>query len=175
LRLHIYNMLERDLGLKDLRTPEARELTSLDIQEIFEIDYRQLVEDILNKADIFQTRGQLTFFHIPKRHKGSEAYYLVEEMLNGGHIVYLSYLKPDSKTTVHKHPDSITESYFQLAGSSFLKLDNNFLELRQGYALTVLQDAPHQLITRDAPSLTFIIMRNAGLVQPEKLHIPVVL
>lgn len=148
-----------------------REITSEEIVKIFSVDYRGLVADILSRV-LLSASHALSFFDSPKEHKGSQALYLAEEMV-GKDMIFVSYLGPNGKTTIHKHQEPIREKYFQLAGSSYLRLGNDFHELKGGSALTVPSDVPHQLTTRENSSLVLIVMENAISVPRDKLHTPV--
>lgn len=159
-------MLEKELQLF------RREITSEEIGNIFDTDYKRVVSNMLSRLHLLQVDHTLNFFDRPKEHKGSQALYLAEEMV-GKDMILVSYLGPNGKTTIHKHQEPIREKYFQLAGSSHLRLGNDFHKLSEGSFLTVPSDIPHQLSTRDNSSLVLIVMENAISVHADKLHIPV--
>ena len=159
-------MIESELQLG------KREMTSEEIRKIFNIDYKRLVMDTLNLVGFFPYGHTLNFFDTPKRHKGSEALYFAEEMV-GEHMIFVSFLDSNGVTTRHKHQEPIRENYFQLAGSSHLRLGDNLHELKAGSTLTVPSDTFHQLTTRENPSLVLIVMENAISVPRDRLHIPV--
>lgn len=158
-------MIENELQLN------KGEITSEEIVKIFRVDYRRLVADTLSRVLLSDSHA-LSFFDSPKRHRGSQALYLAEEMV-GKDMIFVSYLGPNGKTTAHKHQEPIREKYFQLAGSSHLRLGNDFHKLREGSFLTVPSDIPHQLTTRNSSSLVLIVMENAISVPRDRLHIPV--
>ena len=140
------------------------EITSEEIGKRFKIDYRKLVTETFGHT--------LSFFDNPRRHIGSQALYLAEEMV-GKDMIFVSYLVPNGQTTTHKHQEPIREKYFQLAGFSRLLLGNEFHDLETGYGLTVPSDVFHKLTTKNNPSLVLIVMENAISVPKDKLHIPV--
>lgn len=157
-------MIESELQLG------KREITSEEIGKTFSIDYKKLVTDTLRR--VITGNHSLSFFESSKGHEGSQALYLAEEMV-GKDMVFVSYLGPNGRTTIHKHQEPIRENYFQLAGFSRLLLGNSFHDLKAGSALTVPSDVFHQLITGNSPSLVLIVMENAISVPRDKLHIPV--
>lgn len=150
-----------------------RGITSEDITRELNVDYRKMVVDMLSGFGFLPDGHMLNFFDSPKGHMGSQALYFLEEMV-GRHMIFVSQLGPNGKTTIHKHQEPIREKYFQLAGSSYLRLGKDIQELREDFALTVPSDVPHQLTTRDNSSLVLIVMENAISVPRDKLHIPVV-
>lgn len=147
-------------------------ISSKEIVKIFNVDYRKLVADTLSRLRFLPDEHALSFFDSPKGHEGSQALYLAEEMI-GKDMIFVSYLGPNGKTTTHKHEKPIKEHYFQLAGSSYLRLGSDFHELKGGSAFMVSSDVPHQLTTRDNSSLVLIVMENAISVPRDQLHIPV--
>ncbi len=149
-----------------------REVANEEIARIFNTDYKRVVSRILGELKLLQADDTLDFFDKPRGHEGSQALYLLEEMV-GKDMILVSYLGPNGKTTLHKHQEPIKEKYFQLAGSSHLRLDEDFHELRKGSFLTVPSNVPHQLTTKDNSSLVLIVMENAISVPRDKLHIPV--
>lgn len=167
-------MVESGLILGRQQVFEPRQISAPDIKKIFGLDYKKVVADVLGNLGLLPDGHALNFFKTPIEHKGSKARYFLEELI-GPNKMYVSFLDSNGKTTRHKHQDPIRETYLQLAGSSFLRIDDDFRELRAGSALTVLSDVPHQLTTREDPSLTLIVMKNAALVPADRLHIPVVL
>ena len=154
---------------REIQLPR-RAITGEEIRKIFNIDYKRLVADTLSRV-LLDSRA-LSFFASPKEHKGSQALYLAEEMV-GEDMVFVSYLCPNGKTTIHKHQEPVMEKYFQLAGSSYLRLGSDLHELVVDSVLTVPSDVPHQLTTRDSPSLVLIVMENAISVPRDKLHVPI--
>lgn len=158
-------MVERELQFN------RKEVAGEEIAKIFGIDYKRLVANTLGRV-LLSNSHAISFFDSPRGHTGSQALYLAEEMV-GKDMVFVSYLSPNSKTTTHKHQEPIREKYFQLAGSSYLRLNSDFHELMGGSAFTVPSDVPHQLTTRDKSSLVLIVMENAISVPRDKLHIPV--
>ncbi len=167
-------MVESRLSLADQRVFEPRGTFVPDIQKIFGVDYKRVVSGMLEDFGLLPEGHVLNFFETPIEHSGSRARYFLEELV-GPNKIYVSFLDSKSVTTRHKHQPPIVESYFQLAGSSFLRIDNDFRELKKGSVLSVLSDISHQLTTREDPSLVLIVMRNASLVSADRLHIPVTL
>ena len=151
------------------------QVTSDDFAVMLGIDLRSMVVDRLRAFNYLPDGHELTFFDKGQEHKGSQALYLVEEAV-AGHIIYVSFLRPDSKTTIHKHDHPLQENYFWLAGTSFLRLNEDVRELKQGHEfITVPSGSVHQLTTRGEASLALIVMENAALVSADKLHIPATL
>lgn len=159
-------MIERELRLG------KGAISSKEIAKIFNVDYRKLVANTLSRLRFLPDDHVLSFFDSPKGHEGSQALYLAEEMV-GKDMVFVSYLCPNGKTTIHKHEEPIRENYFQLAGFSHLRLGSDFHELKEGAFLTVPADMPHQLATKGNSSLVLIVMENAIFVPRDRLHIPV--
>lgn len=143
-----------------------------DIGEMFGIDIRARVIDKLRAFGFLPDGHELTFFSRGQKHNGSQARYFVEEAV-GEHMVYVSFLDPNSQTTVHTHDEPIHESYIWLAGESFLRRDKDVHKLGQGQeVIRVSPGSVHQLTTRQHASLALIVMENAALVTADKLHIP---
>lgn len=162
--------IRRESGLN---VPRDGRVTIQDIGVTFGINLRERVIDKLRAFNFLPDGHELTFFSKGQGHKDSEAWYFVEEQVEG-HMVYVSFLTPNSKTSVHKHDHPLKENYFWLAGVSFLRLDGDVRELRQGQELiTVPSGSIHQLNTGGEASLALIVMENAACVPADKLHIPV--
>lgn len=156
-----------------LIVPDNGQVTSEDIDVMFGIDLRERVINRLRAFGFLPDGHELTFFSKGQEHNGSQALYLVEEAV-AGHMVYVSFLSPNGKTTIHKHDHPLKENYFWLAGASFLRIDGDVHELRQGQELvTVPSGSVHQLTTRGEASLALIVMENAAQVPADRLHIPV--
>lgn len=156
-----------------LIAPRNGEVTSEEVGAMFGLDLRGEVVDRLRAFDLLPDGHKLTFFEKGQEHKGSQALYLVEESV-GEHMVYVSFLGPNSKTTVHIHDEPLSETYVWLGGESFLRRDNDIHNLRQGQEVVrVSPRSVHQLTTRQHPSLALIVLENAGLVPADRLHIPV--
>lgn len=150
-------------------------VTSGDIDTLFGIDFKERVINRLKAFGFLPDNHQLAFFDVGRAHKGSQALYFTEEQIEG-HMVYVSFLKPNSQTTVHMHHEPIFENYIWLGGASFLRRDNETHKLGQGQeVIRVSPGKVHQLTTRDEASLALIVMENAGLVPADKLHVPAVL
>lgn len=150
--------------------PNNSQITSEGIARIFDIDLRGIVVDKLKALEFLPDGHELTFFNNGREHKDSQALYLVEEPV-GKHMIFVSFLSPNSKTTVHRHEEPLTENYYWLAGKAFLRLEENVHELRQVQELIkVPPNSLHQLTTREEASLVLIVLENAALVHGDRLH-----
>lgn len=148
---------------------------SEDIARMFKIDLRERVVGRLRAFGFLPDGHELTFFGKGQEHNGSQALYFVEEAV-AGHMVYVSFLGPNSQTTVHTHDEPLFENYLWLAGESFLRRDNNIHKLGRGQeVIRVSPGSVHQLTTRGEASLALIVMENAALVPADRLHIPATL
>ena len=153
--------------------PNNRQITSEGIAAMFGIDLRERVIERLRAFDPLPDGYELTFFSKGQEHAGSQALYLLEEHV-AENMVYVSFLSPDSKTSIHKHNYPLKENYFWLAGASFLRVDGDVRKLRQGQEfITVPSGSIHQLTTRGEASLALIVIENAASVPADKLHISV--
>lgn len=162
--------IRRESGLI---TPSNGQVTSEHINTMFGIDLKERVMGKLRAFDFLPAGHELTFFNEGRDHNGSQARYFVEEAV-AEHMVYVSFLRPNSQTTVHTHDEPLFENYLWLAGESFLRRDNDMHKLGQGQeVIRVSPGSVHQLTTRGKASLALIVMENAALVPADRLHIPV--
>ena len=158
-----------------LAVPNNGKVTSEDIAAMFGIDLRERVLAKLRAFNFLPDGRELTFFGKGQAHNGSQARYFVEERV-AEHMVYVSFLGPNSQTSIHKHDEPIFESYFWLGGESFLRRDNDIHRLAQGQeVIRISSGSVHQLTTRENASLALIVMENAAHVPADKLHIPATL
>lgn len=96
-------------------------------------------------------------------HPGSQAEYLVRFSPDEGEIVYVQYMGPYKKSSIHYHRKG-SELYLQIAG----KLDVN------GEPVVGLREIPagliHQATTRRDPALTVIIMEGTQGTPQDQIH-----
>lgn len=144
------------------------EISLKDVVGMFGDNYRQLVE---KKALQLGISG-LQFFDAPRPHNGSQALYLAEQLV-GDDLVLVSVLRPHMQTSRHHHePPMEREAYFHIAGESILTIDTTDLVLSDKQPLiTVSLGASHQVKTGEIAALTLIVMENARLVSPGRLHV----
>lgn len=159
-------MVEQNEGLV---MPEKKQLTNEDIIEFFGANYRQLIED---KAVGLGINAKLNFFDSPLPHEGSQAVYLVEQLVED-HLILVPVLGPNMRTSRHHHESPmVQEIYFYIVGESFIKVGKEeHLLNRERPRIDVPLDAVHQVRTEEKPALTLIIMEKARLVPPDRLHI----
>lgn len=156
--------------LSHIVEPE-RPITAQAVMEIFGFDYRSVVRDILGNRYKLDVEG-LNFFDTAARHLGSQALYLLEQP-KGEHMIYVSYLPPNSITSEHEHADPIREVYSPLAGTSLLSVEGDLHELTAEKGVLVVDPGQgHQLRTTSEPALTLIVMKRAAGIPLERLHIP---
>lgn len=151
-----------------LVVPETKKITNEDIGRMFGDNYRQLIE---RKAAQFGITG-LQFFDAPRPHDGSQAVYLVEQLV-GDHLILVPVLEPNMRTSRHCHEAPMAvERYLHIAGESFVSIDDKELPLNSEQNLIeVPLGVFHQVRTQESPSLALIIMENARLVPPGRLHV----
>lgn len=150
--------------------PKERKITSAHLAEMFGSDYRECIE---RKAAGFGIREKLVFFDSPKSHNGgSQALYIVEQYV-GDDLILVSVLEPNKETSKHRHEaPMVQETYFHIDGESFVEVGEKKLVLNRNQGMIeVPLDISHQVRTQENPSLTLIIMKNARLVSPDRLHI----
>ncbi|GEM_PF-3843883 len=148
---------------------ERKRLTNEDLVGMFGANYKQLIE---HKAVQLGINERLQFFDSAKPHDGSQAVYIVEQFV-GNDWILASVLEPNMETSKHHHrAPMIREKYLHIAGESFVSLDGKEFPLNSEQNLIeVPLDIIHQVRTQENPSLTLIIMENARLVAPGKLHV----
>lgn len=148
---------------------EERQITSVHLAEMFGSDYKERIE---RKAAGIGIREKLVFFDSPHPHVGSQAVYLAEQFV-GDHLILVPVLGPNMITSWHYHEaPMVMERYFHIAGESFVSVNGKKLPLNSEQNLIeVPLDVVHQVRTQENPSLTLIIMENARLVAPGRLHI----
>lgn len=161
----------RDHNKKEagLFVPEQKQLTSADIAEMFGPDYKK---SILSKAEEVGIKEPLRFFDNSLPHNGSQAVYIVEQFV-GDDWILVSVLEPYMKTSKHHHKaPMVKEKYLHIAGESFVAVDENVIALNEKNShIEVSLNVNHQVTTRKSPALTLIVMENARLVPPGRLHI----
>ncbi len=155
---------------RGLLIPELKPaVTNLQVSEMFGSDYR---ERITRRAAEFGIDEPLRFFDSPKPHEGSQALYLAEQFA-GDSLVLVSVLGRGMKTSKHHHEHPMgSEFYLHIAGESFISINGNTLALNNSQdRIEVPLRVSHQVEAKDSASLTLIIMKNARLVPPHRLHI----
>lgn len=157
-------MIEIDRGLG-----KSEPLNLEYVAEMFGVNYRKLVEDRARQLGI---KEELQFFDFPKPHNGSQAVYLVEQLV-GDHLILVPVLGPNMRTSRHYHEaPMVMERYFHIAGESFVSIGDKELPLNsERNLIEVPLGVIHQVRTQESPSLTLIIMENARLVAPGRLHV----
>ena len=169
-------MVEIDLGFSrrdsGLITPiptEQRKLVHADIVRMFGSDYRERIRD---KARAFGLSDEIQFFDEPMPHVGSQALYLAQQFM-GDHLVLVPVLRPHMRTSKHHHEiPMFNEVYSHVAGESFIDAgEKRFVLNKDQDLIEVPLNVSHQVTTKESPSLTLIIMRNARLVPSGRLHI----
>lgn len=103
----------------------------------------------------------------PAKHKGgSEALYFIDgQRINGGDtVIYVSYLPPNSVTSIHFHNIG-TEEYRLQDGEAIL----NGLELTEDMR-PVEPGLIHQVTTGERPALLLLLMKGVKDVPDDKLH-----
>lgn len=157
----------RESGL--IATTEQGKLVHVDIVGMFGSDYR---ERIVNKARAVGLSNEIQFFDKPMPHEGSQALYLVQQFM-GDHLVLVPALGSYMRTSMHYHEaPMVMERYFHIAGESFVSVNGKKLPLNSEQNLIeVPLGIVHQVRTQANPSLTLIIMENARLVAPGRLHV----
>ncbi len=151
-----------------LLVSERRQLTNEHVATMFGHDYQKLVKD---KAAEFGI-SDLQFFDSPQPHEGSQAVYLVEQFV-GDDLVLVAVLEEKQETSKHLHVGPMKkERYVHVKGRStvFMNGQKHPLDEENGL-IDVLIDVFHQVKTEESPSLTVIIMENARLVAPGRLHV----
>ena len=134
-------------------------------------DYKPVVKERLRKHGLSFKDEELDFFEIAKQHEGSQAQYLLEQMIDQ-HWVFLSHLQKERKTSEHLHNVPVEEFYDPLAGVVTLFIDGKEHELSKAKGpLIVAAGQFHQLQTDGSSTLNLIIMKNSAGIPRERLHI----
>ena len=105
-------------------------------------------------------------FHEKDGERTSDAeYYVNEYETPDGHIIYVSELKPNSKTSKHSHPSPLREFYFTLGGEAFRN------GRPMGRISMIDSEEDHQIETREKSVLLGILMENGAKVPKDQRHI----
>lgn len=168
-------MVEKGLfRLKDPSIPVKSEQNKVSAQEVistFGFDYKPIVKERLKAHGVDFNDQDLNFFEIAQPHDGSNAVYLLEQII-GEHWVFLSFLSSNRITSEHSHDSPVEELYDPLAGNALLLIDGESSELsKEKGPLAVSAGRFHQLQTGETPILTLIVMKNSAGVSRDKLHI----
>ena len=127
--------------------------------------------DILPQGIVLAVHNHITvhtppIFHEKNGEKTSDAeYYVNEYETPDGHIIYVSELKPNSKTSKHSHPSPLREFYFTLGGEAFR--DGKPMER----IFMIDSEEDHQIETGEKPVLLGILMENGTSVPKDQRHI----
>lgn len=98
----------------------------------------------------------------------SGAFYLVDGEVREEHVVYVSFIPPNSKTSQHAHP-GFEEEYYPVAGRLHVMMNGREEKIEGPFA--VRPGVRHQGVTHEAPALTVLVMRNAARVPKEERHV----
>ena len=149
----------------------GKPLTNEDVAEMFGANYRQLIEDKARRLGIL---GRLNFFDTPTPHDGSQAMYLVEQFV-GDDLILVPVLQKGMQTSQHYHVEPmLKEIYFHIAGGSTVHVgaDETPFPLNEKYPVREIPlGLSHQVKAPECPALTLIVMENARLVPPGRLHV----
>lgn len=167
-------MVETDLSLarrdSGLIVPDAQgKLVCADVARMFGADYKKR---IVEKARAVGLRDEIQFFDEPMPHEGSQAVYLAQQFM-GDHLVLVPVLQPHMKTSRHYHEAPMSnEVYAHISGESFIDVGDERLVLNEERdSIEVSLNVAHQVTTKENPSLTLIVMKNARLVPSGRLHV----
>lgn len=106
----------------------------------------------------------------PHLHEGSQAIYIAD-FYAGKNRVLISYLRPNSHTSIHHHEKPIIEEYYSLAGALYL---NGEMIPKEGLVVWPSgrrRKTVHTAIAGNEGALTLIVMRNAKKVPAKRQHI----
>ncbi len=151
---------------------ESRQfVTNEEVAKLFGHNYQKLVED---KAEQLGIKEKLQFFDVPMPHNGSQAVYLAEQF-RGNDLVLVPVLRRGMVTSRHHHePPMGKEIYYHIAGESVVYLGTEASPLilnEQQSRIEIPLGVIHQVKAPEKPALTLIVMENARLVSPGRLHV----
>lgn len=147
-------------AVKDLLNFNSEGYSIFDLSELEGGHYPDFV--LVHKAPVVHNP--------PLRHEGSDARYLID-YYEGDDRIMVSHLPPNSRTSLHHHPDSpvpLVETYFCLAGS-FLLRDEELSIKPKGHI--VLPRRFHQVTTKDEAALILIVMKDARFYPEDQQHL----
>lgn len=154
------NPIETTNHMRDLFPATHEELSGIDPY------YRGKVLERLESMDLVGPEG-VQFRNPLLGHPNSQAHYLVDLYPQEGFDrVLVSYLRPESVTSRHFHPEPITEEYYRIDGVLYVNgepIPDEGREIPVGLI--------HQARTENSYALTLIVMRRAGLIPSESQHI----
>jgi|SRR3989338_8644197 len=141
-------------------------------------DYHARIHERLYKRGILKEGEELdlTFPALP--HPNSQAEYLFDDII-GDDWVYVVFMRPNRKTSKHKHPNEkieVEEDCELLAGKMFLHLgedESSKAELTEIYNFATIPPNTFHRNTTDGHFALYIARtRGAAPIPRDKLHIP---
>lgn len=168
-----------------LLIPDKRKVMAEELPDIFGVDVGLLTQNKLIELRLIPPASKLDLWKNPITHTyeskdaqgnivttESDGQYF-KEIDIGEHFILVSYLPPFSWTSEHDHSDPIKETYYQIAGESFVRMGSEQeVSLISGKFLEVLSNTEHQSRTKENPAFTLIVMDKAALFSRDKRHNP---
>ncbi|MBI2074495.1 MAG: hypothetical protein HYT83_01515 [Candidatus Levybacteria bacterium] len=128
--------------------------------------HKEIIERRLVELNILEEDIHAPFMEKPNPHSGSEGQYYLEGTF-GEYEVYAYTLGPNKTTSIHHHPEGMTERIEVIAGEALIKLNDEVNPFKNAI---IGSNVRHQCSTAGSSAVILAITHNPNKIPKEEIH-----